>query len=255
MICFDLFICLRSYIFRGIQRWHWLCSCSFRTFCLDPHPGGTPPPSIRLLSIFLFSPTGPRCTHSPSKTLTAMAMATWQVWDTVDRRGGGWIFTVALQGWARHWSTFPLWGLTPSGSLPSSPHPWQTLATTSPTIGGGLKSARMPSFDNILLYIRNEYHIFCDLIVQDNQSNFWYNGRLWYNDGRGKEVDMIWHVCLEWGFCLSNYRSTTNRLLLVHQISKVQPKFCQILWFSGPISVFWIGKTVNFPENKKYYLG
>ena len=168
---------------------------------------------------------------------------------------GGSIFTVAPQGWARHWSTFPLWGLTPSGSLPSSPHPWQTLATTSPTIGGGLKSARMPSFDNILLYIRNEYHIFCDLIVQDNQSNFWYNGRLWYNDGRGKEVDMIWHVCLEWGFCLSNYRSTTNRLLLVHQISKVQPKFCQILWFSGPISVFWIGKTVNFPENKKYYLG
>ena len=141
--------------FRGIQRWHWLCSWScFQSFCLDPR-GGTLPLSIRLPSLLPFSPTGPRCIPSPLKTLMAMAMATWQVWETVDTSEdsrGGWIFMVAPQGWARHWSTFPLLVLTPSGSLPYLPHPWQTLATTSRTIGGGFKSARMPSSDNIRLY-------------------------------------------------------------------------------------------------------
>ena len=119
-ICFDLFwsvlICLRSYIFRGIQRWHWLCSCSFRTFCLDPHPGGTLPLSIRLLSIFLFSPTGPRCTLSPSKTLTAMAMATWQVWETVDTREdsrgvGGFDFHGGTSGLSSALEYFPTLGV------------------------------------------------------------------------------------------------------------------------------------------------
>ena len=76
----------RSSVFWGIQRWDWLCSWScvgsFQTFCLHL-PGGTLPLSIRLLSPF--SSTRPRCIRSPSKTLMAMAMATWQVWETLDR--------------------------------------------------------------------------------------------------------------------------------------------------------------------------